>query len=114
MHKITKITLVLKIRCMWKSRSDSIFYNIILCIFVETQYIPEFCAVWWFFFVLLVYCVGVRYAGSGGVTSEFLYYPTCWINVRISADATCWMNIRIYAEYCWANIRISAELNLLD
>jgi hypothetical protein len=49
---------------MWKSGSNGIFYSIILCMFVETLYNPEFGAVWWFF-VLLVYCVGVGYAGSG-------------------------------------------------
>lgn len=50
---------------------DGIFYNIIFCMFVETLYNPELGAVWWFF-VLLVYCVSVGYAGSRGVTSEFL------------------------------------------
>jgi len=56
---------------MWKSGGDGIFYNIILYMFVETLYSRELGAVWWFF-VLLVYCVSVGYAGSRGVTSEFL------------------------------------------
>jgi hypothetical protein len=45
--------------------------------FLETLYNPELGAVWWFF-VLLVYCVGAGYAGSGPTDQ--------WINIRISEE----------------------------
>ena len=47
---------MLEIRCVWKSGSDVFYFNIILCVFVETLYGHELGAECCFFCAVIILC----------------------------------------------------------